>query len=111
MTRFLVLRCLLLHDTRRSKWGKPVSEPELSDVSPAKKPKGRPGPKPKKKPAPKKAQDSSDDDEVPSYPEPPVNKPKHVNCGPEKKGMMVEYDNDGNKIKAVVDMCFYRTRD
>ncbi|KAF8140721.1 hypothetical protein K438DRAFT_1995710 [Mycena galopus ATCC 62051] len=59
-------------DTRRSKRGKPeASEPELSDVLPAKKPKGKPGPKPKKKPAPKKAQDSSDDADVPS-----VKKPK-----------------------------------
>ncbi|KAF8130939.1 hypothetical protein K438DRAFT_2133155 [Mycena galopus ATCC 62051] len=102
MTRFLVLRCLLLCDTRRSKRGKPeVSEPELLDVPPAKKPKGKPGPKPKKKPAPKKAQDSSDDAEVTSDPEPPVNKPKQSR---QKKGTMVEYNDNGNKLKAVVDI-------
>ncbi|KAF8149623.1 hypothetical protein K438DRAFT_1988873 [Mycena galopus ATCC 62051] len=66
-----------VRDTCRSKRGKAeVSEPELLDVPPAKKLKGKPGPKPKKKPATKKAQDSSDDAEVPSHPEPPVKKPK-----------------------------------
>ncbi|KAF8149617.1 hypothetical protein K438DRAFT_1779308 [Mycena galopus ATCC 62051] len=94
MTRFLVLQCLLL------KQGKPeVSEPKLLDVPPAKKLKGKPGPKPKKEPAPKKAQDSSDA----SHPEPPVKKPKQSRS---KKGMMVEYVDDGNKIKAVVDTIF-----
>ncbi|KAF8128292.1 hypothetical protein K438DRAFT_1780710 [Mycena galopus ATCC 62051] len=29
---------------------------------------------------------------------------KTVNCGLEKKGTMVEYDDDGNEIKAVVDI-------
>ncbi|KAF8172592.1 hypothetical protein K438DRAFT_1772632 [Mycena galopus ATCC 62051] len=102
MTRFLGLQCVLLRDTRWRERGKPeVSESELSDVPPAKKPKGKPGPKPKKKPAPKKAQDSSEDVEVPSDPEPLVNKPKQSR---QKKGTMVEYDDDGNEIKAVADI-------
>ncbi|KAF8199306.1 hypothetical protein K438DRAFT_1759199 [Mycena galopus ATCC 62051] len=91
-----------VRDTRRSKRGKPeVSEPKLLDVPPAKKLKGKPGPKPKKKPAPKKAQDSSDDAEVPSDPGPPTKKSKQSRP---KEGMMVEYDNDGNEIKPVVDI-------
>ncbi|KAF8137932.1 hypothetical protein K438DRAFT_1786217 [Mycena galopus ATCC 62051] len=91
-------------NTRRSKQKPEVSEPELSDVPPAKKPKGKPGPKPKKKPTPEKAQDSNDDAEVPSDPKPPVKKPKHVNYGLEKKGTMVECDDDENEIKAVGDI-------
>ncbi|KAJ7940000.1 hypothetical protein B0H13DRAFT_1850202 [Mycena leptocephala] len=81
--------------------------------------RNKPGPKPKpksildgsakatkKEPGPKKAQDSSDDADVPSDPEPLAKKPKQpkhvVNWGPEKKGNTVEYDEDGNEIKTVI---------
>ncbi|KAF8216265.1 hypothetical protein K438DRAFT_2080154 [Mycena galopus ATCC 62051] len=102
MARFLVLRCLLLRVTLAGVNGEnPKYLGPMSDVLPAKKPKGKPGPKPKQKPATKKAQDSSDDTEVPLDPEPPVKKPKQSR---QKKGTMVEYDNDGNEIKAVVDI-------
>ncbi|KAJ7923174.1 hypothetical protein B0H13DRAFT_2316706 [Mycena leptocephala] len=92
--------------TRSSKRGKPeVSEPEVSDAPPAKKPK-KPGPKPKKRSGPKKSQDSSDDTDVLSDLEPQPKKPKQPKRASNLKGKAVEYDEDGIEIKAVVEIVF-----
>ncbi|KAJ7819130.1 hypothetical protein B0H14DRAFT_2600852 [Mycena olivaceomarginata] len=92
--------------TRSGKRGKPeVSEPEVSDAPPAKKPKKKPGPKPKKRSGPKKSQDSSDDTDVLSDLEPQPKKPKQPKRLV-KKGKAVEYDEDGIEIKAVVEIVF-----
>ncbi|KAJ7939497.1 hypothetical protein B0H13DRAFT_1850791 [Mycena leptocephala] len=92
----------------------------------SKKTRNKPAPKPKpksildgsakatkKESGPKKAHHSSDDADVPSDPEPLAKKPKQpkhvVNWGPEKKGNTVEYDEDGNDIKAVIEYSLEET--